>query len=207
MKYTLFALFAGLVLGLISGCSEDDPGFGDPRTIVGTGPVITKELTLDAFSRIENSAVANIYVTLGSPQSVVLKAQQNIIDVMNIGVFGDELRIELRSNTSIDTEEEIRFDITVEEITSVELLGVGDFILSGEYQDALTILLTGVGFVKAFDLEVGTCNITITGAGSCEVNVRDELLVDISGVGNVTYIGQPSLSFSITGVGELIDAN
>ena len=207
MRNVFLSLLTGSILLLFPGCSENDPGSGDQRTIVGTGPVVTKDFMLEEFSKIENSAVANIYVTLGSPQSVVLKAQQNIIDVMTIGVLGEELRIGLAGNISIETEEEIRFDITIEEITSLKLTGVGDYILSGDYQDALTILLTGVGFVKAFDLEVGTCDITITGAGSCEVNVRDELKVTLTGVGNVHYKGNPTISSTITGMGSVIDAN
>ena len=61
--------------------------------------------------------------------------------------------------------------------------------------------------MKAFDLEVGTCSINITGVGDCEVHVRDSLTVDIIGVGNVYYLGQPSITSSISGVGALIDAN
>jgi hypothetical protein len=138
---------------------------------------------------------------------VILRAQQNIIDIMTIGVLGDELKIGLEKGVSIDQADTIRFDITIPEITSISLTGVGDYILSGDFQEELTILLTGVGNVKAFDQEVGTCNITITGVADCEVNVRDELIVNLTGVGNIYYKGHPSIDSSISGVGSLIDAN
>ena len=99
------------------GCVENDPG-DNIRNVIGTGPIVSKTLTLDEFSKIENTGVADIYVTLGSPQSVVLKAQQNIIDIMTIGVVSDELKIGLENGVSIEKAEEIRFDITIPEITS-----------------------------------------------------------------------------------------
>lgn len=189
------------------GCEWDDPSDNNNRNIVGTGPVVTKTLTLDEFSKIENTGVANIYVTIGNPQSVVLKAQQNIIDVMTIGIVSDELKIGLKNGVSIERAEEITFDITIPKISSIILTGVGDYILSGDYQEELTISITGVGNVEAFDLEVGTCNISITGDGDCEVHVKNELNVTIMGVGNVSWIGHPAISSSVTGLGSLTDAN
>ena len=189
-----------------AGCEDNDPDDKN-LNVVGSGPVVKKTLTLDDFNKIENTGVANIYVTLGNPQSVVLKAQQNIIDVMTIGVVNDELKIGLQKGVSIEKAEEIRFDITIPEITSIILTGVGDYILTGDYQEELTINLTGVGNVRAFDLEVGTCTIIITGVADCEVNVKNELIVNLTGVGNVYYKGDPNIDSSISGVGSLIDAN
>jgi hypothetical protein len=206
MKHIILPFLTALIFMILSGCEKNDPA-DNTRQIIGTGPVVTKTLTLDAFSKIQNSGVADIYVTLGSPQSVELRAQQNIIDVMTTGVLGNELQIGMEKGVSIERAEEITFDINIPEITSLTLTGVGDYVLSGDYQEELTILLTGVGNVSAFDLEVGTCYITITGVGDCEVNVKDQLDVSISGVGNIHYIGNPSITSSITGMGALIDAN
>jgi hypothetical protein len=206
MKYILLPFITGLLLMINTGCEDNDPG-NNTRNVVGTGPVVSKTLSLDEFSKIENTGVADIYVTLGSPQSVVLKAQQNIIDVMTIGVLNDELKIGLENGVSIERAEEIRFDITIPEITSIILTGVGDYVLSGDFQEELKIVMTGVGNVKAFDLEVGTCNISITGVGDCEVRVKNTLNVTITGVGNVSYKGHPAITSSVTGLGSLIDAN
>ncbi len=206
MRHIIIPFLTGLIFMIPMGCLENDPG-DNTRNVIGTGPVVTQTLTLEEFSKIENTGVADIYVTLGSPQSVVLKAQQNIIDIMTIGVSNDVLQIGLEDGVNIERAEEIRFDITIPEITSLILAGVGDYILSGDYQEELTIILTGVGYVRAFDLEVGTCNISITGVGDCEVHVKNEMIVTIIGDGNVYWKGHPDISSSISGVGALIDAN
>jgi hypothetical protein len=190
-----------------TGCEWDDPNENNNRNIVGTGPIVTKTFNLNEFSKIENTGVADINVTIGNPQSVVLKAQQNIMDVMTIGVLADELKIGLEQGVSIERADTIVFDITVPEISSITLTGVGTYVLSGDFQEELTISITGVGDVKAFDLEVGICNISITGVGDCEVHVKNELNISILGVGDVYWKGNPDIISSIKGLGNLINAN
>jgi hypothetical protein len=194
-----------VVLLFITGC--EDNGSNAKIKIIGTGPIVTSNLDLSSFTTIKNTGVANINVSLGTPQSVVFKAQQNIMDVMTYKVTDNILEIGIEKNVSIENSDEIIFDITIPAINKIELEGVGEYVLSGDYQDELTIILTGVGNVKAYDLKVGTCNITLTGVGMCEVQVMDQLTATIVGVGNIHYHGDPTIISSVTGLGNLIDAN
>ena len=201
----LYTILLISFLGLLISCEKINDI--KSRTIVGQGPVVTETLDLASFSKISNSGVANFYITIGTPQSVTLKAQQNIIDVMTYEVNGQTLDIGLEKNVSIENYEEIRFEITIPSINEIELTGVGDFYLSGDDQDELTINFTGVGNVESFDMKVGSCYITLTGVGNCEVYVTDVLDVTITGVGNVYYKGTPAITSSITGLGQLINSN
>ena len=203
MKTLNYSLVIALFLLMLSGCED---GHNSIR-IDGTGPIVSKNLDLSPFDKIEHTGVANYYITIGSPQSVVLKAQQNIIDVMTWEVVNHSLKVGLEENVSIENHEEIRFDITVPAINYIGLTGVGEFILSGADQNELTITFTGVGAIKAYEMKVDTCNITFTGVGDCEVYIGNELNGTLSGVGNVYYKGNPVINFTITGVGKLIDSN
>jgi hypothetical protein len=205
MKRPFYLAMISILFLFSTGCSDDDPLDNDK--IVGTGPIVTQNLDLDSFNKIENVGVANFYITIGTPQSVVLKAQQNIIDVMTYEVMNQTLKVGLQENVSIENHEEIRFDIIMESINNIELVGVGDFTLTGDDQEELTINVSGVGNIKAFDMRVGTCLITFTGVGDCEVYVIDELTVILSGVGNINYKGNPTINSTITGTGELINSN
>jgi hypothetical protein len=205
MKKQLYPIFLIILMFLVSGCEED--GNTRNRTVRGSGPVVTKSLELSSFTSVENIGVADFNITVGGPQSVSLSAQQNIIDVMEINARNNNLRVSLEDGISIENYEDIVFDIRVPSINRIELVGVGNFYLSGEDQDELTIILTGVGHIDAFDLKVGTCNISSTGIGNCEVTVRDKLNVSISGIGNVYYKGSPVIDSQLTGLGQLVDAN
>ena len=107
--------------------------------------------------------VANFYITRGAPQSVVLKAQQNIIDIMTYQVTNSTFVVGTEDNYSIESAEEISFEITVSEVDDINLFGVGNFELNGDYQESLSISLLGVGNVEAYDQEVGSCTINSTG--------------------------------------------
>ena len=205
IKTSYYSILITLFFLITTGC--ENKGEINNRTIVGEGPIVSRNLDFASFDKIDNSGVANFYITIGTPQSVVLKAQQNIIDVMTYEVLGQTLEVGLEENVSIENHEEIRFDITLPSITEIELLGVGDFLLSGDKQDELRIDFTGVGNVKAFDMQVGNCYITLTGVGNCEVYVIDELDITITGVGSVYYKGNPVITSNITGIGQLINAN
>jgi hypothetical protein len=203
---SLNILLGMVVLLILSTCNlNDDQNPNNP--IIGVGPVVTETLNLSEFTKIENTGVANFYITYGDPQSVVLKAQQNIIDVMTYRVVNGTLRVGLDENISIQNAEEIRFEITVNEIDEITLVGVGSFQLSGDFQDELSIFITGVGNVEAYDLEVGNCVIVSTGVGDCRVNVRDELDVTISGLGTVYYQGNPVITQNVSGMGNLVNDN
>lgn len=203
---SLYLLLTFVVIISFTMCDLDD-GPNPNNKITGSGPVITKTLSFPPFNKIENIGVANFYISLGDPQSVILKAQQNIIDIMTYEVINSTLFVGIKENTSIENADEIRFDITVNEINDIKLIGVGNFELSGDFQDELSISLIGVGNVEAYDLEVANCTIVSTGVGDCKVNVRDILDLTITGVGTIFYKGNPVITQSVSGLGKLINDN
>ena len=92
--------------------------------------------------------------------------------------------------------------------TSVEALmsGSGDMTLSGATIKQ-TVAVAGSGNYFAFALNSDTCAINNSGSGNAEVFVDSVLDVIISGSGNVSYQGNPKVIESITGSGQLINAN
>ncbi|MBA7579883.1 hypothetical protein ES708_21764 [subsurface metagenome] len=205
MKKSILLILSFYIIVLLNGCEKEDNGA--TNYITGIGDVVTETLDLSSFQSIKNTGVANIYVTVGDTQSVVLKAQQNIIDVITYEVNSSALEIGIQENTSIRESKGIVFEITIPEIYKIELIGVGDFELSGDLQDELYISLIGVGTVRAYNLEVDVCHITSTGVGNCQVRVNNTLNVTITGVGSVYYKGNPTISSTITGLGKLVDDN
>jgi hypothetical protein len=203
MKSSYYFIAAIIFILAPEGCNMD---LKEIR-INGKGPVITTSLDLASFDKIEHTGVANYYITIGSTQSVILKAQQNIIDIMTWEVRDHALKVGLQEHIGIETHDEIRFDITVPSINNIDLTGVGDFFLTGPDQNELTITLTGVGNIDAFELRTDTCNITFSGVGNCKLFVTDLLSGTLSGVGNVYYKGNPEINLNVTGAGRLIDSN
>ena len=100
---------------------------------------------------------------------------------------------------------DIHLDATADLITT-RLSGVGNVILEGStVRNQVTH--SGVGNLIAFDLASDTAHLNVSGVGNLSVDVSDRLSVIISSPSTVFYKGTPDIISTITGNGQLIDAN
>ena len=84
--------------------------------------------------------------------------------------------------------------------------GSGEMYLAGSCPlEKFTI--SGSGTFHAFGLQSHHAIINISGSGSAEINVSDQLDVTISGSGDVRYKGQPIIHSTISGSGKLTHVN
>ncbi|HZW04920.1 MAG TPA: head GIN domain-containing protein [Anaerolineaceae bacterium] len=80
--------------------------------------------------------------------------------------------------------------------------GLGSVELNGEV-DELTVSIPGSGNFDGENLRSRTANVTISGLGSANVWVVDNLQVEISGAGSVDYYGSPSVQEEVNGLGRV----
>lgn len=125
-----------------------------------------------------------------------------------IGVHG---AVELESEGSLQAE---KLDMNVSGACEVELAlevghfdadisGAGDLELKGS-ASSVDISISGAGNIEAENLNADRVEISISGAGHAEVHANKELDVSISGVGSVSYSGDPSnINKRISGMGSL----
>ncbi|MBT30044.1 MAG: hypothetical protein CMO01_10330 [Thalassobius sp.] len=86
---------------------------------------------------------------------------------------------------------------------SMDLSGASEVFLKGTAAE-LTCEVTGAGKIKAFDLKTLDADIKISGAGDCDVNVKNNLYARVSGAGNVNYRGNPEkVDSKISGAGNI----
>jgi hypothetical protein len=188
----------------LAECETDS---GRTTTIKGTGDIIEKTVDLPAFSRFRLSGFATVRIHTGAEQSVMLKAQQEILDVMTTEVRDGELLVGFSKNVSVDTDRDILVEIVIPLVRQIALDGTGLFELSGETQSELTIIVNGTGSVSAYEMPVDRCRILILGTANCYVNVVTSLEVTVSGIGYIFYRGDPVISSSISGIGNVMDDN
>jgi hypothetical protein len=178
------------------------------NTIVGSGELVSDTLDLTSFNQISITGQAIINVIHGDTQKVVLRAQQNILDVLTHEVNKGIFKLGTKNNSSFQTSKGIFLDIvSPEAITKTEVTGAADMTITGNKQDSFEISITGTGSLNATALEVDNCNITISGTGNCKVWVNKKLTVNISGTGTITYIGNPQIDQTISGTGRVISGN
>jgi len=221
MKTSTFTFVIGLFVVLCLSCErpprDDCPG-GDcpdkpcrdcprPRRITGQGDIISQTFAIEPFHSIENIGIADVYITQGDIQEITLNAQPNIINLITYEVLNGELILGIDNNVIIESSRGIIIDITTPVIQKVTLMGTAFIKLNGPGQGKLYLNNTGTGSINAFNLEVDTCYVNLTGTGSCKVTVNELLDAVITGTGNVYYRGYPYIDSHITGLGRLISSN
>ena len=94
-------------------------------------------------------------------------------------------------------------DLTVNG-TSIDsnVSGSGKFDLDGTITDQ-KVKISGSGKYFAKGLTSDTADVRISGSGTIELNVENELDVDISGSGKVRYLGSPEINQEISGSGSI----
>ena len=97
---------------------------------------------------------------------------------------------------------DIRLDLKVNS-THAALSGSGDIELSGtsaEFEAAVA----GSGDIEAHELQAQKAELKISGSGTIQANVTDEIIVRISGSGDIKYKGNPRVEdIKVSGSGEV----
>jgi hypothetical protein len=191
--------------------------------VKGTGEVVKKALTVDAFHGIAVEGSMNVVLTKGSTQKVEVEAQANIGELVTTEVRNGVWTIE--TSKSYSTDKAFTVHITVPVIDQVRIDGSGD-VSSEDVFDAgkVELEIQGSGNIdmafKANDVDAsiaGSGDIKLGGtsgslsvviAGSGDVNARamkaENAAVSTQGSGDVNLTVSQSLAASIEGSGDVI---
>ena len=185
MKYKKIYL-PTLVLGLIfmvSSCYFD--GSGPFNRIVGEGPVVSEEFDLVKLRGIVIRNSADVVISQGDKQKIVVEAQRNIIDNLKKDVSNGIWYI--GNKKPVWRTKSIQIRIRMADLSMVKVSGSGD-------------ISTGNTFRDLDDLEV-----RIGGSGDIVLSVEaDDVLGYIGGSGSITIDGEANeVEFTITGSGSI----
>jgi hypothetical protein len=192
--------------------------------ITGNGHVITKELKVDAFSQLEIDGVFNVIFKQGTTASVTIEADENIAKLIQAKTSNNILTIDYKDDVSIRKSTKLNLFITVVNITDIDLNIVGDVSVENTLsQHNLDIDYNGVGdVVLKLDCDnlilenssVGdvtlaghTNGLELNNSGVGDIFAQNfkskSVVVDNSGVGDVTVYASKSVSIESSGVGDV----
>lgn len=200
------AAVAGLAL---AGCTIGDDG---PRT--------TQTRHVAGFTRIDNRGSVDVWLHVGEPQRVQVRAGEKVIDDVRTEVRDGALEL------SLDHDRFGGGDIVVEasvpRLTGIEASGSGDIDADGIDADAFEvrsdgsadIALAGTAGRLALDMDgsgdadlarltAREARVAVGGSGDVDVRADQRLEVAVDGSGDVRYHGDPALTQHVDGSGEL----
>lgn len=187
----------------------------------GSGTLITREFDVAAFDRIALDGGFDVYVRVGGEPAVTATVDDNLAELFTAEVEAGTLSLDWKKacrpsrKSRIDVTLPLLLGFTVNGAGDVEITGAhgerlelringaGDMTVDGSV-DELDLVVSGAGDVDAAELAAQDVEARVSGAGDATVRAARSLDATVSGVGEITYLGDPARKRTrVSGVGEI----
>ncbi len=197
------------------------------KHIKGNGVKVEKSYDLSAFNAIKINGPTDVVFSQG-PQSVVLTADENLIDIFEIEVREGMLYVGIKRGFGYSSRVKIVVTVSSPELNSVKINGSGDFKIkdvlrtdgdfsvamngSGDFEaDAIKCKnlishINGSGDIEVNDLTASAADIKINGSGDVTLECREvgAVTAKVNGSGDVDIYGNvASVSSKVNGSGKV----
>ena len=217
MKKIASVCLMGLILAALSACKFGKLG----NTVAGSGVRKTEKRDLPSFKAIEAEGAFDIQATCQKPVSFEIEADDNLLPLIQSDVKNGVLY--LSSEKGYNSRRGVTVRITVPNLESIKATGAGKFhiqdlkndkfelrstgasavTVSGETNN-VEIHSTGAGVIDAHNLRAEKAKVSSSGAAKVDVYASEQLDASVSGIGQVSYSGDPKVvNKSVSGVGAI----
>ena len=206
--WVLVAILALLVAGLAVALLYrlDVLGGSSGSTNEGSGVAATQTRDVPAFSRVELAGSNNVVVRVGEKQSVVVSADDNLLNRVTTEVRSGKLVI---ANTpgSFETSSPMSVEVAVPTLTALTLTGSGNILVDGIEAESLEVTLPGSGMLTGSGTAT-RLGVTVSGSGTVQFTrvVADDVRAVVSGSGSIFVTATESLDASVSGDGAILYA-
>jgi hypothetical protein len=180
VKLGLVIAFVGLFVA-ISGPVQAK------RYIVGKGEILTENRKVKSFDAIEISSAFDIELTQGNTESLVIEAQENVMEHVRTEVIGNTLKIYIKGN--LRKVKDLKAIISFKMIDRIELSGACDLQSMNKFElKDLELDLSGATEVN---LNLDATTIRVDASGASEIHMDGnamELELDISGASEINTL-------------------
>lgn len=198
MKTKMNLLAILLLTGLIFNVSISD------AQIRGNGNVISEERSVGTFTGIELDNSVDVFITKGNSNTIVVKADENLLPIISTKVSDGVL--EISTKKSFTRAEKLEVHVSMSSIDRINNSGSGNISCKGGIPgNNLHIHINGSGDLEG-DFDVKNMELKINGSGDAVISgVRGQLQIQISGSGDVEVedLQLESCSLRIMGSGDV----
>jgi hypothetical protein len=208
---------APLLLLTLAACGD----VGELAGLPGSGVSATAARDVPAFTGVELSCYCALRLRAQASQSVSITGDDNIVPVIKTEVRDGTLHI--RATRPYREKVHLTVIVDVPELTRLAFSGAGEIDLAGLKGDKLELSvsgagsvlaegqvreldmqLSGAGSISAKKLEAAIVRAKLSGAGSIDTYASQQIDATASGVGSITYLGNPAkVSTRMSGIGKI----
>ncbi len=218
-KSLLIIAILSIIMLSLSACTIN--------VVTGDGRLTTDTRNVSGFDSVLFSGLGDVTIVQGPTEGLTIEAEDNIMPLITTQVKAGQLYIGFERQNWQDIvrpTKTIKFTLSVTNLNSIEISGVGSLSANSLKGDNMTIKVGGAGGVTIKNLDASSLTAIMSGAGNVDISGKVNLLdATLSGVGNfscgdlqaatakvnVTGAGgakvwaSDSLSVSITGAGSV----
>ena len=223
-RWLLVAILAFLLGGLAVAVLYHFDAFGGSSnsTTEGSGVSATQARDVAAFKSVELAGSNNVVIRVGEKQSVVVRADDNLLDRVTTEVQAGKLVI-ADTPGNLTTKSLMSVEVKVPTLDALTLTGRGNIVVNGIETESLKVTLpdsgtlTGSGTATRLEVTVGGSGMmqftrlvandvraVVSGSGSIFITATKSLDASVSGSGAILYGGSPpDVTKSVTGTGAI----
>ncbi|ANQ50352.1 DUF2807 domain-containing protein [Flammeovirga sp. MY04] len=175
----------------------------------GEGPIISKELSISTFKKVNNSVATEILIEYGTEQSVTVDAEQNVLNALNTAVSDSTWNISLRTTIRDYT---LKVKIVTPEIDAFITSGSTPVTISGPHSSNgdFAITASGSSIIEVDGMNAIVGDITLEASGSTTMNLNGfdarSLSTNTSGSGTFNFNGTTNFFALLTSGSTRVNA-
>ncbi len=192
MKYYILAVL--LSVPLLVSCSFNG--------IRGNGNIVNEEREISEFNKINVSGRFDVEAKVGKPVSLIIIAEDNLLQYIKTKVKKNTLIISTREN--LRPRKDLIIQITTPELVSIDCSGANDLMIDNVNTDIFAIDLSGAGSIEV-NGKAKKFNIDISGAADLEASefFVEDVNIDISGAASADVYASKSLDAEVSGASSI----
>ena len=209
-KLGVIVFAAALIIGLLfaGGCGLVGTNNFGGSGVRGSGTMKSEPRSVSGFSKVDAGGALNIELVAQKDFSVVIEADDNLLQNIKTEVSGDTLKIYTEGKISMQNKASVK--ISMPELESLIVSGASTasvsnvknngidlnasgasrITINGEAED-LTAVASGASEIDAEMLKVEYASVEASGASSATVSAATDLKAEVSGASSIYYTGDP----------------
>jgi hypothetical protein len=198
---------------IVGGCSA-------AGAVKGSGTIKTEPREVNGFTGVELAGSAKLIVQQGETEGLTITADDNLLEHLTADVQSSKLILGTKGRVPLEPTAPITYTLSVKRLNTigvsgdvsvdardihtdsltVAVSGSANISISGE-AEAQKIAISGTADYKADSFKTKDTSISISGSGKALIAASNRLDAEVSGSGDVQYIGNPDVTKNITGSG------
>jgi hypothetical protein len=193
-----------IVLLISPGCLDL---LGGNTRVDGVGDVVKHERDIKGFTGVHLATVGDMNIEFGPTESIVIEAQENLHDYLDVYVKNDVLIVDTKRGYSLRSDKPVRYFVTLNALDYVRVSSSGDIHAPDITAGDMAVDISSSGDFDMGDLECSKLDIRVSSSGDASIDdiKADRIHLNISSSGNIEAknVTSPAFEARVSSSGDV----